>query len=70
MPLPFTWKNSENGRFQYSDTMLRMGERIPQADINYTLPVMRDAEKHVAQTCGIQIDAGMTHSCDGSRCDP
>jgi hypothetical protein len=26
-----------NGKFEYSDTMLKMGKKIPQPDIDYTL---------------------------------
>lgn len=58
-----------DGKFEYSDTMLRMGEKIPQPDIDYTLPIMRDVERRVAHLCGIQIGSGMIHHCIGARCD-
>jgi hypothetical protein len=58
------------GKYLVSHTMLSMNVPIPKADMDKALPIMVAAEGRIARACGVPLDTGMKHECDGSACGP
>jgi hypothetical protein len=43
------------GKTSYSNTMLSLGQKIPDEELDRALPIMRDAEQQISRLCGVDF---------------
>lgn len=59
------------GDVAFSQTLLSINSKPPQAEIDATRPVMRTIEANLIHQCGLtKLGTGVRESCTGVECEP